>query len=143
VLRQREADVGVDRQRVEQRIVLEQHAHPLAQRQQLDRRGRRQVAAERPHLPAIGPHQPHHQLEQRGLARAAAPEDDGDLAGHDPQVEPAEHRAVAEAQPHVAQLDDRPRGVERPPRDPRQETVRARGPSVTVRGGLAARAAQR
>src|SRR5215470_8674049 len=67
VLVQREADVVVDGERVEQGVVLEQHAHALAQLDDLDRRAGREVAAEQGDAAAVGAEQAHHHLEQHGF----------------------------------------------------------------------------
>src|SRR6185503_54209 len=125
VLEQREPDVVVDGARVEQRVVLEQHTHALAQLDDLDGGARREVAAEQHDAAAGRLEQAHHQLEQDRLARAAAPDDDGGLARYDLEIEPAQHLLVAERDRDVVELDHRQRGVERPARAVGEQQVLA------------------
>ncbi len=88
VLHQRERHVVLHRPRVEESVVLEQHAHPLAKLEDLDRRDLGQIAAEQDDLPAAGAKKTHHQLQQHRLPGPAAPDHHRRPPRDDPQFSP-------------------------------------------------------
>src|SRR5205807_682627 len=59
------------------------------------------------HATAVGPQQADEVLEEDGLAAAAAPDDHGDRARRDLEVEPAQHGLRAEALSQTLDLDHR------------------------------------
>jgi hypothetical protein len=89
----------------EQRAVLEQHAHALAQREQLTGGKRAHVLPQHLHRAGRRPYLAREQSQQRGLARAAGPHHCGDAALPDGQIEPVEDLPGADAVAHSTDLD--------------------------------------
>ena len=97
---ERQADVLLDRGGVEQRPALKDHADILAHGLAVAEPQPREVDVVVPHVARIGFVQPHERLEQHGLARAAATDDQVRLAGFEGD------RNVVEHHPAVERLDD-------------------------------------
>ncbi len=76
----RKRDVFIDVFIGEQRAVLEQHAHSLAQREQLLARHGRDFVAEDAHAAALGVDLPGDEAQQRRLAGTRGPHERGDAA---------------------------------------------------------------
>jgi hypothetical protein len=98
-------DVFPDRQRVEERAVLEKHPGFLAQRDHLLLGQLGHVLVAKPDLPRIGLHQADDMLEQDALAAAAASDDDHVFTLANFQVDAAEHFLAAQFLLHADQAD--------------------------------------
>ena len=107
VLAQRHHHVLEQAEAAEQRIVLEEHAHAPAQREELALGRARRVAAEQHHAPGARAVQQQHHAQQRGLARAAAADEGEDLAAAHLEVDAGVHALGAEARLHALQPDHR------------------------------------
>ncbi len=106
VLRQQlEADVLPDRQAVEERAVLEQHADAVAQRLPLPPRQLQDVDAVDLDRALVGLDQPEDAFDGDGLAGAGAAEDDEALPGRDVEVDAIQHLLAAEGLLHAAHAD--------------------------------------
>ena len=97
---ERQLDILLDGRGVEQRPALEDHADVLADGLALAEAQRREVHVVVPHVARVGFVQPDERLEQHGLARAAASDDEIRLAGLELD------RDVVEHDPAVERLDD-------------------------------------
>ena len=96
-LDEREGDILPDRQAVEQRRALEQHADLAAQPfRGCARRAGHRFAIDRDG-PGVGLHQAEDAFEQHGFARARAADHHQRFAGCDLQIEAVEHDLAAEA----------------------------------------------
>jgi hypothetical protein len=118
VLAQRERDVLVDVHGAEQGAVLEHDADLTAEREDL---GAAHLAERPPadqHVARVGAHHADHVLEQNALPGARGPEQHGDRALGDLEVEPAEHVILPEPLAQTARLDRQQAGIE-PAVDPR------------------------
>jgi hypothetical protein len=113
--------MGADRERHvfvhvfvgEQSAVLEQHAHALAQREQLFAGHGGDFLAEHPHAAAFGVHLAGDQTQQRRLAGARGPHECRDPAPARGEVQPVEYRAAAHGVTHIADLDNSIAGLRR------------------------------
>ncbi|CAN93297.1 hypothetical protein predicted by Glimmer/Critica [Sorangium cellulosum So ce56] len=154
VLAQRERHVVEDRQRVEQRRVLEHHAEPLAHPVHLEIIERAHVHAVDPDVTGGRPLQPDEQPEQRGLAsarpaddhrRLGPPEVHGDAVQHlrrpERFLDVVDEEVIPRLPPrrHVAHLlrlrGGRTRGGDlagRPSRHPRSTVPRRRPPRTPI-----------
>ena len=97
---ERQLDILLDGRGVEQRPALEDHADVLADGLALAEAQRREIHVVVPHVARVGFVQPDERLEQHGLARAAASDDEVRLAGLELD------RDVVEHDPAVERLDD-------------------------------------
>jgi hypothetical protein len=105
VLAQGEHDVFEDRQRVEQRRVLEDHAEPLRTRfSSTSPRGAMSVAVD-PDVPGGRLLEADQHPQQGGLARARAADDNGGLVALEVHGDPPQDQGVPEALDHVVHED--------------------------------------
>ena len=102
---QGQGDVLLNRQRVEQRAILEHHAQPLAQGRQLLFAESRRVLAEDFDAARSGLHQADNRLEQGALAAAATAEHDGDFPLIHVRVNPAQDGRLAVGHAEVLDVD--------------------------------------
>ena len=109
----RKGDVFVDVFVGEQRAVLEQHAHALAQREQFLARHRRDFVAEYTHAAALGVGLPGDEPQQRGLAGARRAHERGDAAPARGDIQAVENRAPADGVAHIADLNNGIAGLRR------------------------------
>ena len=93
---ERQLDVLLDRRGVEQRPALEDHAYILADLLALAESQPREVHFVVPHVARIGFVQSHECLQQHGLARTAAADDEVRLAGLEFDRNVVEHPAAVE-----------------------------------------------
>ena len=93
---ERQLDVLLDGRAVEQRPALEDHPDVLADRLALAEAQPREVHVVVPDVARIGLVQPHEGLQQHGLARAAAPDDQIGLPGLELDRDIVEDRASVE-----------------------------------------------
>ena len=102
-----EADVLADRERIEERALLEHHAQPAPHPKQVALLHLIHALAAHVHLAGVGPEQPQNQLEDRGLAGAAGTEDQLRVPRQQGEADVAQHHLVVEGQRHVPQLHGR------------------------------------
>ena len=125
VLAQREGDVVEEADRAEERAVLEQHperaAHPLLLRLgPADHVDAVDLAAA-----GLGPHEPHHGLEEDRLAGAGGTEQRGDLAPRQAQRDVAPDVVTPEALGQPTDLDGCAHDSPRPSLEAQQRTLQA------------------
>jgi hypothetical protein len=106
VLAQRERDVLEHVHVREQRAVLKQHPHSLAQREHLASVERREILTTHDDPPAGRRSLGGDQLQQRGLAGAARAHDPGNTASAYREVEAAQNHAGGDLIVDAAHVDD-------------------------------------
>src|SRR3989454_12307529 len=106
-LAQREGDVVAAAHRVEERPALEDDAVAPADRVERPAGQPRDLLVVHQHAPRVGPQQADEVLEEDGLAAAAAPDDHGDRARRDLEVDAPQHGLPAEALGQSLDLDHR------------------------------------
>src|SRR6266851_4541971 len=105
LLAQRERDIFLHRQRIEERRALEEHPEFLSDLKELALVHPAQILPIDQNLTPVRRQQADEALEQNALAAAAAADDHDGLAGFDAQAHPVEHPLRAEAFVQLADLD--------------------------------------
>src|SRR5207247_7093186 len=103
----REGDVVAAAHRVEERPALEDDAVAPADRVERLAGQPRDLLVVHQHAAGVGPQQADEMLEEDGLAAAAAPDDHGDRARRDLEVDAPQHGLPAEALGQSLDLDHR------------------------------------
>ena len=116
MLAQGEGDILAHRERVEQRGVLEDHAHAGAELRELLPIHGGNVFAVHDHLAAVRLEQSHDVLHQHRLAAPRGTQHDGGGSRQHLQPHSLEHLISTERLPQIADLDY---GLRHPPRPPR------------------------
>ena len=129
MLLQRERHVLADRQRVEERPLLEDVAHPPAQLHQRVLAQVRDGPTQHLDLAAVGPQQTVDVLEEDGLPFARAAEDDDGLAGRDLEADAVEDLVRSE---RLADPSDRERAGRSVAHSARNSFVRKKSSTRTV-----------